>query len=431
MGKILLALMVLSITVLTLFATSGCASEMTVLPEPAPPVLQSEAKPSAMTELRYVIVDTGQNRCYDNSREIACPEPDEPFYGQDGQYRGNRPSYKDNADGTVTDLNTELMWQKNAGSKITYQQAVTGAASFNLAGYRDWRLPTIKELYSLIVFSGVDPSGQERAVNAVPFIDTNYFAFKYGDPGEGDRIIDAQYATSTVYVGNIMVGAKGMFGVNFADGRIKGYPTGPMPGQIEGKKFFVLYVRGYDKYGLNNFIDNGDGTVTDSATGLMWSRDDSGKGMDWKSALEWAQQKNRENYLGHNDWRLPDAKELQSIVDYSRAPSVTNSAAISSLFRCSTIIDEGDGQNYPFYWSSTTHSNIVNGSNAAYVAFGEGLGWMRSPPASNNFTLMDVHGAGCQRSDPKTGEPSAFPRGHGPQGDVIRIFNYVRLVRNK
>jgi len=43
---------------------------------------------------------------------------------------------------------------------------------------------------------------------------------------------------------------------------------------------------------------------------------------------------------------------------------------------------------------------------------------------------MDVHGAGSQRSDPKTGDPNDYPYGHGPQGDVIRIYNYVRSVRD-
>jgi len=42
---------------------------------------------------------------------------------------------------------------------------------------------------------------------------------------------------------------------------------------------------------------------------------------------------------------------------------------------------------------------------------------------------MDVHGAGSQRSDPKSGDPSRFPYGRGPQGDVIRIYNFVRCVR--
>ena len=46
----------------------------------------------------------------------------------------------------------------------------------------------------------------------------------------------------------------------------------------------------------------------------------------------------------------------------------------------------------------------------------------------NNW--QDVHGAGAQRSDPKTGDPADYPTGHGPQGDAIRIYNYVRLVRD-
>jgi len=43
--------------------------------------------------------------------------------------------------------------------------------------------------------------------------------------------------------------------------------------------------------------------------------------------------------------------------------------------------------------------------------------------------LLDVHGAGAQRSDPKTGDAADYAGGHGPQGDVVRIDNYVRCVR--
>jgi len=52
------------------------------------------------------------------------------------------------------------------------------------------------------------------------------------------------------------------------------------------------------------------------------------------------------------------------------------------------------------------------------------------PPWSQEETLMDVHGAGAQRSDPKAGNPDDFPHGRGPQGDVIRINNLVRCVRD-
>ncbi|PIV81130.1 hypothetical protein COW53_06090 [bacterium CG17_big_fil_post_rev_8_21_14_2_50_64_8] len=55
---------------------------------------------------------------------------------------------------------------------------------------------------------------------------------------------------------------------------------------------------------------------------------------------------------------------------------------------------------------------------------------MEAPPGSGLFNCWDVHGAGCQRSDPKDGDPADWPLGHGPQGDVIRILNFVRCVRS-
>ncbi len=396
----------------------------------------------AQQALPYRIVDTGQSKCYDNIKEISAPKPGFPFYGQDAQFIGYQPSYTDNGDGTITDNITGLMWQKSAdmdgdgdidyNDKMSYKEALTYAKEFRLGGYDDWRLPTIKELYSLIMFYGIDPSGFEQAdlSRLKPFIDTSYFDFAYGDVVAGERLIDAQYVSATKYVGTTMNGNETVFGVNFADGRIKGYPVGRISGRKKSKRFYVKYVRGNPDYGKNKFVDNGDGTITDLATGLMWTKYDSKIGMNWKEALVWVQQKNVENYLGYNDWRLPNIKELQSIVDYTRSPATSNSAAIDPIFDCSVIIDEGGKKNYPFYWSSTTHANMINGRNAAYVAFGEGLGWMKIPPYSGNYNLLDVHGAGCQRSDPKVGDPANYPYGRGPQGDVIRINNYVRLVRD-
>jgi len=60
-------------------------------------------------------------------------------------------------------------------------------------------------------------------------------------------------------------------------------------------------------------------------------------------------------------------------------------------------------------------------TSAGYGAGGQG---------GSEYHYMDVHGAGAQRSDPKAGDPAMFPHGRGPQGDVIRIYNYVRLVRS-
>jgi ribonuclease BN (tRNA processing enzyme) len=282
--------------------------------------------------------------------------------------------------------------------------------------------------------------------NLKPFLDTRYFNFKYGDTAAGERIIDAQYWSSTEYVATTMNGTATVFGVNFADGRIKGYPRQADRGE---HRQFVRYVRGAPDYGINKFKDNGDGTITDEATGLMWAVEDSGQGMDWQTALQWVQEKNAKNYLGYGDWRLPNAKELQSIVDYSRSPATTGTAAIGPLFQVTPIKDEGGKTNYPFYWTSTTHVDANNrGTYAAYVCFGEGLGFMMvnaagglmpgaggrpfaqpATPGATTYKLMDVHGAGAQRSDPKAGNPADYPYGHGPQGDVVRINNFVRLVR--
>ena len=384
----------------------------------------------------FPIVDTDQTVCYDNSTKIACPKEGEGFYGQDANYMGKQPTYKNNGDGTVTDNNTGLMWQRDPRKKKTFTDAVAEASNFKLAGYEDWRLPTIKELYSLILFSGIDPDPRNARMSSLqPFINTKYFDFVYGDPTKNERIIDSQFLSSTKYVHFTMHRDETIFGVNFADGRIKGYPR-RNPRSHGEKGFFVLHVRGNKDYGKNNYIDNRDNTITDKATGLMWMKLDSGHlkagekkdgSLNWQQALEWA-----ENlvFAGYSDWRLPNVKELQSIVDYSRSPATTKSAAIDPVFKATVIVDEGGKKNYPFYWSGTTHARLQGGSAAAYVAFGSSLGWMRTP-RNRNPELLDVHGAGSQRSDPKVGDPSRFPYGRGPQGDVIRIYNHVRCVRDE
>ena len=385
----------------------------------------------AQTDTTYKIVDTGQKKCYNNSTEITTPSSGQPFYGQDANYTGNTASYTDNGDGTVTDLVTGLMWQKspdrngdgiiNYSDKLYYDEARDSAATFDLAGYNDWRLSTIKELYSLIMFSGaeINPNATSTA-GSVPFINTAYFDVGYGDLGANERLIDGQVATSTIYGSTTMGGDRTMFGVNFVDGRIKGYPAD----SSIGKKYYVLYVRGNTTYGDNKYVDNGDGTITDSATGLMWMKNDNGEGILWENALSYAE---GFEYAGYTDWRLPNAKELHSIVDYTRSPATTDSAAIDPLFNCTQITNEAGETDYPFYWSNTTFSSMspTNGTDAAYISFGRAMGYM-----SELGGWIDVHGAGAQRSDPKIGDPGQYPYGHGPQGDAIRIYNYVRCVRD-
>jgi len=88
--------------------------------------------------------------------------------------------FMDNDDGTVTDTATGLMWQQGAPSSMTWEAALTYADGLALAGFNDWRLPTITELQSIVDFS-----------RASPAIDTNWF------PGTGV----SYYWSSTTYAG--------------------------------------------------------------------------------------------------------------------------------------------------------------------------------------------------------------------------------------
>ena len=377
---------------------------------------------AAATSLPYTIEDTAQTTAFDTRKSIPLPSPGEPYYGPDANYTINAPSYTDNHNGTISDQHTGLMWTQDPGAKKTYAQAVKGAAACRVGDYNDWRLPTIKELYSLIQFNGTDPDPRSTQTSKLISFISEVFAFQYGNPAQNERVIDSQFATSTQYVSTTMNGNDTMFGVNFADGRIKGYPIESRRGK---GKFYVLYVRGNPDYGINQFKDNGDGTITDHATGLTWMQADSGTGMDWPTALEYSENL---DYAGHSDWRLPNAKELHSILDYTRSPDTSNSAAIDPIFEATEIKNEGDKTDYGFYWSSTSHKRGPGASAAVDLCFGRALGFMKSRRTSE-YQLLDVHAAGAQRSDPKVGDASRYPHGRGPQGDVIRIENLVRCVR--
>lgn len=419
--------------VLVIFALAGCSDGQTSVVESAP-ASQAGSPPGVLVDASntqgqiaqsveggssgvvdphltapaagtsYTIVDAGQNRCFDNGQEIPCPSEGEAFYGQDAQYAGVQARYVDNGDGTVTDLNTGLMWQKTPDlyGKVTWADAVAGAETFDLAGYDDWRLPTIKELYSLIDFNG-------SSALMIPYIDSEYFDFRFGDESLGERTIDGQYWSSTKYVGTTMGGFETIFGVNFADGRIKGYGQPPDRQMTQ----FVRYVRGNPDYGVNNFVNNGDGTITDRATGLMWMQNDSGSTMNWEGALAYCESLSSG---GYSDWRLPNTKELQSIVDYTRSPQTTGTAAIDPLFNVTEVES--------WYWASTTFLDVGRATEAVYVAFGQAMGVPNGIP-------IDVHGAGAQRSDPKAGNPADYSNGRGTPGqdDQVRIYNYARCVR--
>lgn len=348
----------------------------------------------------YLLVATGQILTYDADGEVISGlNVGDALYGQDANYlKGEEMAYQDNGDGTVTDKKTGLMWQQvPTTSTFTWQEAVDHCESLELNGYDDWRIPSCKELYSISDFS-----------SGWPYLNTTYFTL-----ASGQITKDEQYWSSNFYVGTTVEGgSNAAFGVNYVTGHIKAYPA-VAGGPVGGK--YVRAVRG-DSYGVNEYVNIGDGTITDNASGLMWAQDDNGEGIDWEDALDYAE---NSNYAGHFDWRLPNVKELQSIVDYSYSPSATNAAnvgpAIDPLFNCTPIVNEAGDDDYAYYWTSTS-AHFTSGEPyyyAWYVAFGMAV----------NGEGLDFHGAGGVRFDTKY---EGGPLGEGGE----RYYNHVRLVRD-
>jgi len=348
----------------------------------------------------YLMVASGQTTTYDNDGEVITGlTAGDTLYGQDANYlKGEEMAYDDNDDGTITDLNSGLMWQQVPSSTdFSWQDAVDYCESLELNGYDDWRMPSCKELYSISNFG-----------LGWPYLNITYFTLASGQVTK-----DEQYWASDYYVGTTVEGGENAaFGINHVTGHIKAYSAEAM-GPVGGK--YVRAVRG-DDYGVNEFTDNGDATITDNSTGLMWTKDDSGEGIDWEDALVYSE---GSEIAGYADWRLPNVKELQSIVDYGYSPGATDPTqvgpAINPMFNCTPIINEAGDDDYAYYWTSTS-ANFTSGEPyyyAWYVAFG------RAVDGDGN----DFHGAGGVRFDTKY---EGGPLGEGGE----RYYNYVRLVRD-
>lgn len=130
-----------------------------------------------------------------------------------------------------------------------------------------------------------------------------------------------------------------------------------------------------------SFQDNGDGTVTDNATGLMWeklSNDGSVHDADafysWANAFEKVQTLNSQNFAGHNDWYLPNQFELYTLVNLGPGtPSISSVFHTECPNACTVLTCSCIGSVEPIYWSSTTYLNGSNGSGAWAVHFNGGF----------------------------------------------------------
>ncbi len=279
---------------------------------------------------------TGLQQCYNATKIIACPETEnETFFGQDAYYASKgvctpqsfilKTPYSTKPDEKVVlDENTKLEWQRTiSGDTYTFYQAITHCANLEYAGYDDWRLPTTKELASIMLQSS---SGR---------VNTDYFV-----AGTGSR----QFWTSKRYVSD----TNKAWTINF------GSSTTNVTERETGEALYAICVRGeiLPESSFTTFTKNGDSIIKDNVTGLMWQYlVDEG---DWSYALNYCESS---TYGGYTDWRLPNFNELLSIVNYDRYTPTTD---IPSITEKGTV------------WSST---NSVSSSGARYsttISFKDG-----------------------------------------------------------
>jgi hypothetical protein len=249
-----------------------------------------------------LLPDTGQTTSYTAT------------FGEDNDYTINTPSYTNNNDGTITDNITGLMWQQIDGGEMTIDNAHTYCDNLVLANYSDWRLPTPMEAYSIL---------NQQKNN--PAMNTVYF------PSSG-----AEYWWTSSY----QAGDNTKVWVTNAGGGIGNHPKAETVSAGGTHQFHVRAVRDVTPPTMlnNHFTDNGDGTITDNLTQLIWQKVPNTSALTWEQALTYAEGL---VVAGASDWRLPNIKELQSLND----ETVTNPSVNTTYF--STIGVKN-------YWSSTT-----------------------------------------------------------------------------
>jgi len=288
---------------------------------------------------------TGQTTCYDeDGNVIACDST-----GQDGDIQAGvlwpEPRFTDNEDGTITDNLTGLMWLKDAGcfGMRTWQDALDSVADFNSSpgsyscsgytgGYNDWVLPNANELESLANAELADLPSWLNGQGFVNVQSTSYWSSttyaKATDRVWVVLMVDGRllYIEKAVrlWVWPVRAGQTGSFDKSDIL-NVTNFINLPRTGQT------ISYAAGDDgalQRGIPwpepRFTDNGNGTVTDNLTGLMWLNCIGGG--PWQWSLDRVSYHNSypgaywcdEYTAGYNDWRLANRTELHSITDFSQ-----------------------------------------------------------------------------------------------------------------
>jgi hypothetical protein len=261
--------------------------------------------------------DSFTRTCSDGTAILACPGGP---VGQDGHYTINVPTYEV-VGGHVRDAVTGLIWERSPPTTdITHAAAITYCDDLTLSGFTDWRLPSFLELVSIADFGRVGPP---FATTAFPGIPSNSFYWsstdQAGDP-TSSRVINTNYPVSRQ--------------------RSKLLTSGSLVRCVRGTAF----AGGLNSTGI---------TVIDGRTGLIWQSGIAPTDLTLVDALAYC-----ENLVldGLTNWRLPNGKELFTLVDETR----TN-PSISPLFSSRPATR---------FWSSSYLANTAN--NAYVVRFDNG-----------------------------------------------------------
>ena len=371
---------------------------------------------------------SGQTQCYDtNGSVIACSGT-----GQDGAKRMGvawpNPRFTVSGD-CVTDNLTGLIWVKSPDSTLrTWNDAVSHANGLDLCGYTDWRLPNINELRSL-VHSGYNEElcGGASCVYMSDWLNSKGFSNVQSD----FYWSSTTYADGTSYawfVGMWYGDVYCVFKTNYyhvwpVRGEQQDNPDSAYPANVWKTGQITSYTPGDDgdlekgvAWPSPRFHDNGNGTVTDNLTGLVWLKNANctdtvggvtkGSGyLTWANALTWS------NGLasgacgladGSNagDWRLPNREELESLIDFSRYnPALPAGHPFSSV-------------QSTYYWSSTTYAGSTYDAWFVYMY----NGFVHGHDKTDSLCVWPVRGGGIQPpSQPRFPFDSSVSYSWGPR----------------
>ena len=265
---------------------------------------------------------------------------------------------------TITDNNTGLMWTKNANlpagtrtwnNALAYIQDLNNNIVSNNTGYSDWRLPNIRELASLLNYGEEFPGVwlANQGFTNFPAIanywssttDANNSGFAYYIIGSTGIIESVDKAVATDrYVWPVRGRKFDLRSRLLATGQTTSYASGDDGAYQMGED--IPYQR---------FYDNGDGTMTDRKTNLMWTKNANLNGVRIWSGVH--------TYIsgtinvttkpgGYSDWRLPNVEELKTLIHFGK-PSTAD-----------WLKNEQGFINLPAgairYWTSTTYANDPN-----------------------------------------------------------------------